>query len=130
MIQRSMPSPCSIQITLYYSTLQYSTLQYSYSLFPNSKLLRRCNPMYSTVEAHVPPENIVLTLLNSKCSRVVEPGKDFDAIRNPVGLRCGLSLYASSGTIVADKLLFGCIVITYSRVWINRVRLPILLVIS
>ena len=30
----------------------------------------------------------------------------------------------------ADELSVVCVVITYSRVWINRMRLPILLVIS
>ena len=34
--------------------------------------------------------------------------------------------YFFSGNIC----MYGCMVITYSRVWINRVRLPILLVVS
>ena len=29
-----------------------------------------------------------------------------------------------------DVCMYVCMVITYSRVWINRVRLPILLVVS
>ena len=29
-----------------------------------------------------------------------------------------------------DVCMYACMVITYSRVWINRVRLPILLVVS
>ena len=38
------------------------------------------------------------------------------------------------GTVLIDLTIpdkvFVCMVITYSRVWINRVRLPILLVVS
>ena len=31
---------------------------------------------------------------------------------------------------IYDRCMYVCMVITYSRVWINQVRLPILLVVS
>ena len=33
-------------------------------------------------------------------------------------------------TIAMHVCMYVCMVITYSRVWVNRVRLPILLVVS
>ena len=41
-----------------------------------------------------------------------------------------LHITAQSGPVIRVILIYVCMVITYSRVWINRVRLPILLVIS
>ena len=43
---------------------------------------------------------------------------------------CRLSELVPAGYDVALELEHVCMVITYSRVWINRIRLPILLVVS
>ena len=40
------------------------------------------------------------------------------------------SMFNSSYSMYVLYVVYVCMVITYSRVWINRVRLPILLVVS
>ena len=48
----------------------------------------------------------------------------------PVILAILCHLYLSDHGGINDKSMYVCMVITYSKVWINRVRLPILLVVS
>ena len=39
-------------------------------------------------------------------------------------------IVGSTAVVIMYVCMYVCMVITYSRVWINRVRLPILLVVS
>ena len=60
-----------------------------------------------------------------------EGGKSSDDLENEYeGIQNVKTI--SSYNVGDDKAvcMYVCIVITYSRVWINRVRLPILLVVS
>ena len=45
-------------------------------------------------------------------------------------VRCDEGVNIFSGYVYGSVCMYACMVITYSRVWINRVRLPILLVVS
>ena len=56
-----------------------------------------------------PDCTVMCNLINTRDRRDVENGEDLSGGR---------------------KILKTCMVITYSRLWINRIRLPILLVVS
>ena len=80
-------------------------------------------------------------ILKRKTAQIVSQGPLFsfsckkirkNTDRQEVGLEAAILLRQRNTSIgyINIVCMYVCMVITYSRVWINRVRLPILLVVS